>query len=632
MPNGYYGKVLRVNLSTGVTSVDEHEATFYRRYLGGAAMAAYYLLKELAPRIDPLGPDNKLVIAPGVLTGVPVSGNAMFGVGAKSPMSEGIGKSESGGYFGAELKHAGYDGIVIEGTAERPTYLWIKDGVAELRDASPFWGMGTLETEEAVKAEVGEKLARIASIGPAGERMVRFACIVNDLRHAAGRGGMGAVMGSKKLKAIAVRGKIPPAYGDPDTIRAMGKRMAAAGPTIRAGMHEYGTGSVMVGANLAGNTPTRNWQDGYFENIGLIDAVTLKKTIGAGMDGCYACSIRCKKVVRVDEPWVADARYGGPEYETLAAFGSDCGIDNLKAIARAHHLCNHYGIDTITAGTTIAFAMECFEKGYLTKADFDGVEPTWGNAEAMLKLLEMMGERNGIGDLLAEGSRAAAARIGGGAGDLSIHVKGIEVGMHEPRLKGGLAIGYCVANQGGDHGICTHDTSFENAGPSLDSEAKPLGILDPIPAKEISGRKANLFAQLHRWKTFLDTVCCCHFVPWGYDEVAQLVNGVTGWNTTAEELMLAGERAITLGRAFNVREGFTPSDDQLPKRFFSPPERGPLAENRQAIDPQQIQEAVRDYYYLMGWDRETGVPSRVTLERLGIGWVGDELEKQGRKV
>jgi aldehyde:ferredoxin oxidoreductase len=630
LPYGYYGKILRVNLTNGAISIDEHDDSWYRRYMGGAAMSAYYLLTEVEPGADPLGPDNLLVMLPGVVTGIPVSGNARSGVGARSPMTGGIGKSEVGGHFNAELKHAGFDGIVFQGQSPKPVYLWIKDGVAELRDAGHLWGKSVLETDEALKAETGERFARTAIIGPAGERMVRFACILHDLKDSAGRGGMGAVMGSKRLKGVVVRGKTPPPYADPETIKLLGKEMAEAAPTKARGFHEYGTGGAMTAYNLAGNIPTRNFQDGYFENIEPITAVTLKDTIRIGMEACYACAVRCKKVVKVDEPWVADPRYGGPEYETIGAFGTSCGVDDLKAVARAHHLCHQYGMDTISAGTTIAFAMECYERGILTQADTDGLELTWGNAEAMLKLLEMMGERQGIGDLLAEGTKRAAEKLGRGAEDLAMHVKGVEIAMHEPRLKAGLGLGYAVANHGGDHGTGLHDTFFEKDGPSLQYDAKPLGIQEPMPANELSTRKVNLFAQLHRWRSLNDSVSLCYFVPWTHEEVVRLVNATTGWNTTVEELMLVGERAITLGRVFNVREGFTPEDDRLPKRFFSPPLKGNLAEKRQSVDPVKLEESVHSYYYLMGWDEKTGVPTRRTLERLELGWAADELASRGK--
>ncbi|MHB0868519.1 MAG: aldehyde ferredoxin oxidoreductase family protein, partial [Chloroflexota bacterium] len=479
MPHGYYGKILRVNLSTGALSVDAPDDSFYRRYMGGAAMSAYYLLKELAPGIDPLGPDNRLLMFPGVITGIPVSGNARSGVAAKSPMTGGIGKAEAGGHFNAELKHAGYDGLIFEGRAERPVYLWIKDGTAELRDATHLWGMGVLETEEALRAEVGERFARVCSIGPAGEKLVRFACVMHDLKDAAGRTGLGAVMGSKKLKAVVARGKTPPPYASLEVIKALGKAMAHAAPTKAKSSHEYGTGGAMVAFNAAGNIPTRNFLDGHFENVDPITAATIKETIRIGMEACYACAVRCKKVVKVDEPWVADPKYGGPEYETLAAFGPSCGIDNLAALARAHHLCSAWGLDTISAGATIAFAFECYERGYITRADTDGLELTWGNAEAMLKLLEMIAHRQGIGDVLAEGTRIAARRIGNGAEELAMQAKGVEIAMHEPRLKQGLGLGYAVANHGGDHGTGLHDTAFEKDGPELANQGRPLGIYEP---------------------------------------------------------------------------------------------------------------------------------------------------------
>lgn len=627
MPFGYHGRILRVDLSNGAISEDQHDETWYRRYLGGAAASAYYLLKELKPGIDALGSGNKLIIAPGVLTGVPASGAGRNGVGAKSPQSGGIAKSEVGGFFGAELKHAGFDGIVIEGKADTPVYLWVKDGKAELRDARGLWGLPTLETEEAIRADTGERLARVAAIGPAGEKRVRFACILNDLKSAAGRGGLGAVMGSKGLKAIAARGKMPPAYADLDTIKALAKMMAAAAPTRARAFHEYGTGAAMVSYNLAGNVPCRNFRDGYFENAEAVSAQAVKEQIRIGMESCWSCAVRCKKLVKVDEPWVANPKYGGPEYETLAAFGNNCGIDNLKAVARAHHLCQAYGMDTIAAGGVVAFAMECFERGYLSKADFGGLEPTWGNAEAMLALLELIGERRGIGDLLAEGSRIASRQIGRGAEDLSMQVKGVELGMHDPRLKHGMGMGYAVANHGADHGTGMMDTFFEKDGPNLSNDGRPLGILEPMPANELSTRKAHMFAQFHRWRTAADSLSYCHFVPWRPHEIVQLVSATTGWNTSLEELLQVGERGITLGRAFNMREGFTPADDSLPKRFFSHPSRGALAEKQQAIDSDRLEEAKRTYYYLMGWDPETGVPTRRTLERLDVGWAADELAK-----
>ncbi len=625
---GFQGRILRVNLTDRTTKVEEYDPAWYRQYVGGYAMTSYFLLKELAPGIDPLGPDNKLVMAAGPLTGAAFSGSARIGFGAKSPLTGGIGKGEVGGYFGTEMKLAGFDAVIVEGRADSPVYLWLQDGKAEIRDARHLWGKETRETEAALRAETGEKFARVASIGPAGENLVRFACVVHDLHDIVGRTGMGAVMGSKKLKAIVARGKMKVPFADTETIQRLARSMAADVDTRAANFHQFGTGAVMEAFNLAGNLPTRNYQDGYFEGCEKISAKTIKDTIRIGMEGCWACAVRCKKMVRVEDPYQVDPKYGGPEYETLGALGSDCGVDDLKAISYANQICNATGMDTISAGATIAFAMDCFERGLLTKEDTGGIELRFGNAQAMLQLLEMMARREGIGNLLAEGSRRAGQKIGRGAEELSMSVKGLELGMHEPRLKQGLGIGYSVANHGGDHEIGFHDTGFEKAGPAFEA-ALGLGCQEPMPSTELSDRKAYLFTQRHSWMMGMDSLVECLFVPWSYPELTELLNGCTGWKATLQEIVTVGRRAIAMGRAFNLREGFTRADDQLPKRFFSPPLKGSLREKGVAIDAKAMEGAISSYYYYQGWDPATGVPTRETLAALGLEWVAEELASRG---
>lgn len=625
---GYQGRILRVNLSSRAITTEEYDDKWYRKYVGGYGMTAYFLLKELKPGVDPLGPDNKLIIMTGPFTGAAFSGSARVGFGAKSPMTGGIGKSEVGGYFGTELKFAGYDGLIIEGRADRPVYLWIRDGQVEIRDASHLWGMMTLETQTAIRSETQEKLARVASIGPAGENLVRFACIVNDLKDIVGRTGLGAVMGSKNLKAIAAKGKSRVEFADAAAIHRLAQSMAANVDSRARRYHEFGTGAVMDGYNLAGNLPTRNFQDAFFPATDKITAQAVKKAIGIGMDGCWACAIRCKKVVRSEDPYSLDPRYGGPEYETLAAFGSNCCVDDVKVLARAHQICGMYGMDTISAGNTIAFAMECFERGLLTRTDTGGIDLTFGNSLAMLQVLEMMGKKQGIGSLLSEGSKRAAQQIGQGAEEFAIQVKGIELGLHEPRLKQGLAVGFAVANHGADHEIGFQDTYFEKEGPLLEA-AHSLGFHDPLPAAELSDRKVYLFSLRHDWMMALDSLLECCFVPWTYTETAELLRACTGWQATVHEIVMLGKRAITMGRAFNVREGFTVTDDQLPKRFFSPPDKGPLRERSQAIDHQAMEHGVRAYYYFQGWDPATGLPMKETLAGLGLEWVATDLERYG---
>jgi len=622
MSYGYTGKVLRINLTSGSIGVEEPEEKFYRRYFGGVGFVGYYLLNELEPGVDPLGTDNKLIFALGVVSGAPLPGSGRNAVGAKSPMTDAFGKSEVGGFWGAELKRAGYDAIIVEGKAEKPVYLWIHDGEADTRDAGHLWGKSTKESQQAIRAELGDRLIRTAQIGPGGERQVRFACIINDLKDAAGRTGMGAVMGSKNLKAIAVRGHTAPQMANPDQVSHWAKWMARNYMQLARGFHDLGTGAGMAGGNLTGNLPVRNFRDGYFEEVDAISAEAVRNTIRIGMEGCFACPIRCKKVVEVKEPYNVDPFYGGPEYETLASFGSNCGVGDLKAIAKGHDLCHAYSLDTISTGGTVAFAMECFENGLLSLKDTDGIELTFGNAAAMVQIIEKIGKREGIGDLLAEGSLRAARHIGGGAEQFAIQVKGVEMGMHEPRLKQGLGLGYSVAAHGADHGVGLHDTMFAQEGASL-QRARALGILDPIPLDDLSPRKAALLRQMHCWSIFRDCLVTCSFVPYDYQQTMDIVRAVAGWNSSLVEGMVVGERAVTMARAFNTREGLTTEDDRLPQRFFSPPRAGALKEV--AIDPTKMEQAKHFYYKLMGWEASSGLPTFEKLQELGIGWVADKL-------
>jgi aldehyde:ferredoxin oxidoreductase len=624
---GYQGRFLRVDLTNRTTKVEEYDPAWYRQYLGGYGMTSYFLLKELTPGIDPLGPENKLVIAAGPFTGAPFSGSARVGFGCKSPMTGAIGKAEVGGFFGTEMKLAGFDGLIIEGQADSPVYLWLKDGSAEIRDAGHLWGLPTAETEDGIRAETGERFARVACIGPAGEKMVRFACIVNDLRDIVGRTGMGAVMGSKKLKAIVARGKSKVPFADPEAIQAISRSMSTRVNERAARYHHLGTGAAMDAFDLAGNLPTHNFREGHFGRADKISAQAIRDSVRVGMEGCWACAVRCKKVVAFEEPQPYNSRYGGPEYETLAALGSNCGIDDLKAVSLAHQTCNSLGMDTISAGGTIAFAMEAFEKGLLTREDTGGIDLSFGNTSAMLQVLELMGKREGIGELLSEGSRRAARQIGGGAEDLTMQVKGLEMGMHEPRLKQGLAVGFAVANHGGDHEIGFHDTEYEKEGPLME-RAHGLGVHELMPSTELSDRKVYLFTQRHTWMMALDSLLECLFVPWSYPELAQMLQACTGWEATIDEIMTQGRRAITMGRVFNLREGFTAKDDQLPKRFFSPPQQGYLKENGHAVDPEALRRGIQSYYYFQGWDAETGVPTGRTLAGLGLGWAAEQLAER----
>ncbi len=623
MPAGYNGRILRVNLTTGTHTVEEPGEAFYRTYLGGRGFNAYFLMKELEPGIDPLGPDNKLIISLGPITGHPLAGSGRNSIGAKSPLTGGYGEGDVGGFFGAELKHAGYDAVIIEGQAQKPVYLWIHDRQCEIRDASKVWGLETFPAEEALKAEVGDKRARVCQIGPAGEKMVRLACILNDVTHAAGRCGLGAVMGSKKLKAIVARGHSTPAVADGDTVKRMAKWYADNFMNFNRSQWEHGTSGGLMSLDAGGGLPTRNFQEGSFEDAEKICGPTMTNTILVDRDNCYACPINCKRVVKTGEPYNVDPAYGGPEYETLASLGSCCGIGDLAAVAKGSERCNALGLDTIGVGAAIAFAMECYEKGLITKEDTGGIDFSFGNIDTMLKMLEMVAHREGFGDLLADGCYRAAQKIGKGSEQYAMQVKGQEFPMHEPRLKHGLGLGYSVSPTGADHCHNMHDPGYTVESPMLTDMAAQWGILETIPFDDLGSQKLRLFTYHVNWMSFQNCVGMCQFIGYRSNRTAEIVNAVTGWNTSVFELMKVGERMNTLCRAFNIREGFTAADDTLPERFFHPfADQKPTTA---AVNREAWESAKQDYYRLMGWD-ENGAPTQEKLGELNLDWVADALK------
>jgi len=623
MTASFHNKILRVNLTDGTTRVEEPGAVYFRRYLGGWNIIADVLLKEVPAGADPLGPENKLVFAPGVLTGLAVSGVSRNAVGAKSPLTGGFGAAEVGGNWGAQLKRAGFDALIVEGAAEKPVYLWIKDGVVEIRDATHLWGQPTKETQAAIREELGDRRAEVAMIGPGGEKLARYACIMNGTKDAAGRTGLGAVMGSKNLKAIAVRGTQALEGADPETLRTLARGMAEAINSGAKGgtLHKYGTGVGVESGVLSGNLPIRNFRDGEFPGAINLSAEVFMERIGIGMDGCFACAMRCKKIVKAEAPFVLDPDYGGPEYESFGALGSCCGVDDIVAVAKATELCNAYSLDTIGCGVTIAFAMECFENGLLTLEDTGGIDLRFGNGDALVQMVELIGKREGIGNLLAEGSRRMAEKIGGNSLPYAMQVKGQEYPMHEPRFKRGLAIAYAVSPTGADHCHALHDVGTVNAGPDgfLANEGlRRLGLLEPLPLEDLGPAKVR--ATLYHMARAVagNCACLCLFIPWNADELMQMLHAATGWDISLYEYQKIGERALTLARLFNVREGFGPQDDRLAPRSYGPTTSGALAKG--GIDPATLEAAMHTYYGMLGWDRETGIPSREKLEELDVAW------------
>lgn len=624
---GYAGRILRVDLTREDLQPELFDDATAREFMGGRCLGSKILFDELKPGVDPLGPENKLVVATGPTVGIPFSGNSRYVIMSKSPLTGGWGESNASGFFGPELKFAGFDVLVISGVASHPVYLWIHDQQAEIRDASPIWGKVTGETQDSILKDVGDPKTRVACIGPGGENKVRFASVMSDLHRAAGRTGMGAVMGSKNLKAIAARGKGFRNYADEKSLMGL---VQSANKEVWEGsygdlLYKYGTDGDLDDLHASGRLPTKAFQKGTFEDgYEKLTGETMAETILTGRHGCYACSIRCIREVETKEPLPVDPAYGGPEYETAAAFGSLCLNTDLVTVAKANELCNKHGIDTISTGVVIAFAMECYEKGLLTKKDSGGIELNWGNPNVILTLVESIAFRRGIGSLLAEGVKRAAKEIGRGAEDFALHIKGQELPMHEPRGKKGLGLSYAVSNRGACHLQAEHDDTFEDP-----KWLRPeFGLDKTVDRLDVGREKAkNVKILLCLWGLY-DSLSVCKFTcfPEGgisLERLAEIVNAATGWRATPNDLLKVGERALNLSRAFNVREGFSRKDDTLPKRLMEPLADGPY--KGQAITEADLNGMIDNLYEFLGWNNETGAPTRDRLDTLGIGYVADGL-------
>ncbi len=624
MTTGHWGKALRVDLTRGTVRAEDLDPAFLRRYVGGWGFIAHTLLREVPAGADPLGPENVLIFATGPVTGQPLAGGGRHMVGAKSPLTGGFGASEAGGYFGAELKRAGWDMVIITGASPAPVYLAIRDGEATLHPAEHLWGLETLDCERRLHEELGDRRVRVAQCGIAGENLALVANVIHDATRAAGRTGLGAVMGSKRLKAVAVRGTQAPPAADPEAARALGRWFRDHyQETGSAVFSTLGTMRMVRAHQEAGGLPTRNFQEGQFEAFEGLTAEAQMETITVGRETCYGCPIRCKWVVEVDDPaHPVEREYGGPEYETAGAFGHLCGVGDLRLVARANRLCNAYGLDTIGTGATIAFAMECYERGLIGPEQTDGLELRFGNGEAMLAMVDQIAHRRGFGDLLARGSRRAAEAIGQGALRYAVQIKGQEVALHDPRIKYGHGLGIAVSPTGADHMHSVHDSAYTTEGGV--AGLNPLGIIDPLPYDDLTVDKARMVRYAMLWRVTYNLTGICYFHFYSPQQVAELVGAVTGWNTSVMELWLAAERAYDMARAFNAREGFGREDDMLPPRLLEPLPAGPKA--GKGATREEFARALADLYRLMGWDADTGAPTRAKLEDLGVGWVADLLE------
>jgi aldehyde:ferredoxin oxidoreductase len=622
---GYNGRILKVDLSSEDISIEENDAGFYRTYPGGGLLGIYYMLKEMQRGVDPLSEKNVLVFAPSVVTGSAVTGVSRFSVSAKSPLTGAAGDSQCGGGWGPRLKHAGFDAVVIRGRASRPVYLSIDNGRAELRDATRLWGTVTGDAQSLIQEELGNRV-EVAQIGPAGENLVKHACITAGLSHFAGRTGMGAVMGSKLLKAIAVQGRRPYAFFEEDGIRSVARKGADRfkESEVHQSFHAFGTALGVDWNREIDNIITNNFQSGHFDRVEEIRGQRLAETILKETDTCWGCTVRCKRVVELESPYRIDPRYGGPEFETITTLGSNLGIHDLAFIAKASEMCNSLGMDTISTGGMISFAMECFERGIIGERETSGLRLKFGGKEEVLKLIEMIAHRKGVGEILADGPGRAVLEWGEESRPLAMAVKNQIIPAHMPQIKQSQALMYAVNPFGADHMSSEHDWLATADG----DVARGLGITDFTSYETLDTAKvrATMLSQLYY--SMLDTLTLCMFCwnpgsLYDYHDIEEFVHATTGWRATFWELMRTGERRVNMMRAYNAGEGFNRTHDTLPERCFEPLPDGVSA--GKMVDRDAFEDRLTEYYAMMHWNTESGNPTRESLVDLGVGWVWDKI-------
>ena len=599
MVGGYVGKVLRVNLSTEKIAVEDLNLDWARKYIGGRGLATkYYIETTKNPKIDPLDEKNALIFATGPLTGTPAPSASRYMVVTKGFLNGAIASSNSGGFFGPELKFAGFDMVIIEGKAKSPKYLYINNGKAEIRDAKHLWGKDTHETTDMLKNELKDEKLEVACIGPAGENLVRFAAVINDKHRAAGRTGVGAVMGSKKLKAIAVRGsgKVTIAKKDEFTNILKDKlKKIKENPVTSQGLPTYGTAVLVNIINSQGLYPTKNFQYGQWEHANELSGESMAEKYLIKNKACFACPIACGRVTKLDN---LDSE--GPEYESLWSMSANLDISNFEKIIEANDYCDKYGIDTISYGGTLAAAMELYEKGLINKKELDGIELKWGNSDALVKFPELIAHRTGFGNKLAEGSYRLAESYG--HPEISMTAKGQELPAYDPRGAYGHALEYATSNRGGCH----------VRGYMISPEI--LGIPEKLDPLKVEGKGAytKMFQDL---TAVIDSSGLCLFTSFalGADDYKDLLNVVTGFDYSVEEMMLAGERIWNLERVYDLQAGFSGKDDTLPPRLLKEPM--PYGPNKGSVVP--LDKLLKEYYMARGWD-EKGVPSQEKLKSLQL--------------
>jgi aldehyde:ferredoxin oxidoreductase len=618
---GYSGKILRINLTDKTSKEEKLPLEIAKDFIGGAGLGIKYLFDEVKPGTDPLGPDNKLIFAPGPFTGTSIPCASRMAVTGKSPLTGAVGVALTGGYFPAELKFAGWDAIIIEGKADKPTWISVKDGTVRFHDAAGIWGTMTFDCQQMIKDNLKDQNTRVICIGPAGERLSKIACIINE-RRAVGRKGLGAVMGSKNLKAIAVRGTGTVAITSEEKYKTARSEMLKAmkeSPVLYSAFSPAGTPMVVDLTGAMGILSAKNWTaTGEFvpvEELGL-DAQNSRKI---GKEHCYDCPVGCSQMKLAKTGPYAGILTEGPEFETIYSFGTETGVANLDAVIAADRLADELGLDSMSAGVTIGFAMELFEKGILTTADTGGLELKFGNDQSMIALLRMMAYREGIGDILTDGTKAAAKKIGKGSEKYAMNIKGLELPAYDVRGAKAHGLNYATAYTGADH---NKGYAFQEI----------FGI--PVPW-EVDRFAIEGKGKLTKWNQDVRCVTCdcatmCAFIldtalpATSTQNTAALMEAVTGLIFTPDEVQKVGERVNNLAKAFNIREGFTRADDTFPDRLMTEPLKDGASKG-QLISKEDLKTMLDEYYTDRGWNPETGVPTRAKLTDLGLGYVADLL-------
>ncbi len=603
MADGNAGKVLRVDLTNEKITTEPLNKEWATQYLGGKGLAARYLFEEQKPGVDPLSPENNLLIWTGPAVGSMVPLTSRYVVVTKSPLSGTFLDSYAGGFVGPEIKYAGFDGIIIKGKSKKPVYLWITDGRAELRDAKSIWGKDTYKTEEIIRQETGEDTARAACIGPGGEKLSMIACVVNDLTRNAGRGGAGAVFGSKNLKAVAVKGTGSVELPDMDGFVKWAKEMfikdVVENPD-HAGSITDGTPIIVNQSQEAGVLPTRDWTAGEFEGHAGIDSDALKTRVFFRKKACFDCGIACGSWSKVTKGKFKGAATEGPEYETIGLCGSNCGMSNIESIVKFAEDCDRMGLDSMSAGSVTAWAMHLYEKGILTKKDVNGLELKFGNEDAYAKMPSIIANRQGIGDILADGTKRAAKKIGKGSEKLTLEVKGVEYPSYDPRGSIGMALAYATSDRGADH----------NRAWPIATDAYGSG--DPFTPEG----KAAICVEDNTRTSIKWSFIFCDFYAVNWGNMAKYAAAITGKQTTEQDLRAKAKKIWNLVRAFNVREGFSRKDDTLPERMEKEPLPGGKPKGH-AVPRADFERMLDEYYSLWGWD-SNGIPTKKTMESVGL--------------